>query len=203
MCPLQIARLDESSLVHIYLFPSNSCQEVASSVNHQLLTSDLWSPSPPPPAMPPISTLAAGDAPLVTPSDSTAMPPVLDMPQTGHNMDVFVSVACHPGHFVVQPWQELYKLIVLMGEMILYYNRVQDDKTLVVEKNHIYAAKVENKYVEAAKYLHCVCVSSCKVIPIPLCFSSIFGFWVQNHFQKNGVQFVFFSLFKASVCCLG
>lgn len=69
-------------------------------------------------------------------------------------MDVFVSVACHPGHFVVQPWQELYKLIVLMGEMILYYNRVQDDKSLVVEKNLIYAAKVENKYVKTTKYLH-------------------------------------------------
>ncbi|XP_062372752.1 tudor domain-containing protein 7B-like [Sardina pilchardus] len=143
-CSMRIARLDESKLVHIYLFPSNSCQEVASSVNHQLLNSDLWSPSPPPP-VPRVHSLAAGDAPF-EPSDRLVMPPVLEMPQVGQNIDVFVSVACHPGHFVVQPWEELYKLIVLMGEMILYYNRVQDDKTLVVEKNLICAAKVDKNW---------------------------------------------------------
>ena len=135
--------------MHIYLFPSNSCQNVGSSVNHQLLTSDLWSPSAPA-AVPRVSSPVTGDAAPPPSTDNSAMPLALDMPQVGQNFDVFVSVACHPGHFVVQPWQELYKLIVLMGEMILYYNRVQDDKPLTVEKNLIYAAKVENKYVQTA-----------------------------------------------------
>ncbi|XP_031415478.1 tudor domain-containing protein 7A [Clupea harengus] len=144
-CSMRIARLDESRLVHIYLFPSNSCQNVGSSVNHQLLTSDLWSPSAPA-AVPRVSSPVTGDAAPPPSTDNSAMPLALDMPQVGQNFDVFVSVACHPGHFVVQPWQELYKLIVLMGEMILYYNRVQDDKPLTVEKNLIYAAKVENNW---------------------------------------------------------
>uniref|UniRef100_A0A8C7CM38 Tudor domain-containing protein 7 n=1 Tax=Oncorhynchus kisutch TaxID=8019 RepID=A0A8C7CM38_ONCKI len=63
----------------------------------------------------------------------------------GHNMDIYVSVACHPGHFVLQPWRDMYKLVVLMGEMILYYNKTEE-KPLKVEKNQIYAAKVENNW---------------------------------------------------------
>lgn len=63
---------------------------------------------------------------------------------TGSNMDVYVSVACHPGHFVLQPWRDMYKLVVLMGEMILYYNKTEQ-KPLNVEKNQVYAAKVDNK----------------------------------------------------------
>lgn len=59
-------------------------------------------------------------------------------------MDVFISVACHPGHFVLQPWQDMYKLVVLMGEMILHYNKMEE-KPLKVEKNQVCAAKVENK----------------------------------------------------------
>uniref|UniRef100_A0A8C8IZN6 Tudor domain-containing protein 7 n=1 Tax=Oncorhynchus tshawytscha TaxID=74940 RepID=A0A8C8IZN6_ONCTS len=62
-----------------------------------------------------------------------------------HNMDIYVSVACHPGHFVLQPWRDMYKLVVLMGEMILYYNKTEE-KPLKVEKNQIYAAKVENNW---------------------------------------------------------
>lgn len=61
-------------------------------------------------------------------------------------MDVYISVACHPGHFVLQPWRDMYKLVVLMGEMILYYNKTEE-KPLKIEKNEIYAAKVENKWV--------------------------------------------------------
>lgn len=40
----------------------------------------------------------------------------------------------------------MYKLVVLMGEMILYYNKTEE-KPLKIEKNQIYAAKVENKWV--------------------------------------------------------
>uniref|UniRef100_A0AAX7THH8 Tudor domain-containing protein 7B n=1 Tax=Astatotilapia calliptera TaxID=8154 RepID=A0AAX7THH8_ASTCA len=64
---------------------------------------------------------------------------------SGNNMDVYVSLACHPGHFVLQPWGDMYRLVVLMGEMILYYNKTEE-KPLNVEKNQIYAAKVENSW---------------------------------------------------------
>ncbi|XP_054608470.1 tudor domain-containing protein 7B isoform X2 [Dunckerocampus dactyliophorus] len=78
-------------------------------------------------------------------SSSLQLPPLLELPPAGNNIDVYVSVACHPGHFVLQPWRDMYKLVVMMGEMILFYN--QTDKTpLNVEKNQIYAAKVENNW---------------------------------------------------------
>uniref|UniRef100_A0A4W4GZH3 Tudor domain-containing protein 7B n=1 Tax=Electrophorus electricus TaxID=8005 RepID=A0A4W4GZH3_ELEEL len=80
-----------------------------------------------------------------SPSGSLPLPPVLELPPLGQNMDIYVSVACHPGHFVLQPWQDMYKLMVLMEEMILYYNR-RDDNLITVEKNQVYAAKVENNW---------------------------------------------------------
>lgn len=73
------------------------------------------------------------------------LPALLDLPQVGQNLDIYVSVACHPGHFVVQPWRDMYKLVVLMGEMILYYNKTEE-KALHAEKNQVYAAKVENNW---------------------------------------------------------
>lgn len=82
--------------------------------------------------------------PSSTVSGSLPLPPVLELPQMGQNIDIYVSVACHPGHFVLQPWQDMYKLVVLMEEMILYYNKT-DEKPLTVEKNQVYAAKVEKK----------------------------------------------------------
>lgn len=61
-------------------------------------------------------------------------------------MDVFVPVACHPGRFVLQQWQDLHKLMVLMGEMILYYNRMWKDSTCThIRKGELYAAKIDKK----------------------------------------------------------
>ncbi|XP_051566560.1 tudor domain-containing protein 7B [Myxocyprinus asiaticus] len=80
-----------------------------------------------------------------SPPEHLVLPPLLELPEVGQNMDVFVSVACHPGHFVLQPWQDMYKLVVLMGEMILYYNKIEE-KTFKVEKNQVCAAKVENNW---------------------------------------------------------
>ncbi|KAM6971812.1 tudor domain-containing protein 7A [Aplochiton taeniatus] len=75
------------------------------------------------------------------------MPPVLELPESGQKMDVFVSVACHPGHFVVQPWQDLYKLVVLMGEMILYYNQTDDSAAAShAVKGEVYAAMVDKNW---------------------------------------------------------
>ncbi|XP_077357547.1 tudor domain-containing protein 7B isoform X2 [Festucalex cinctus] len=79
------------------------------------------------------------------PSFNYHLPPLLTLPPAGNNMDVYISVACHPGHFVLQPWRDMYKLVVLMGEMILFYNQT-DERPLNVQKNHIYAAKVENNW---------------------------------------------------------
>uniref|UniRef100_A0A8D3CFL0 Tudor domain-containing protein 7B n=1 Tax=Scophthalmus maximus TaxID=52904 RepID=A0A8D3CFL0_SCOMX len=79
------------------------------------------------------------------PSTSLQLPPLLELPPAGNNIDVYVSVACHPGHFVLQPWRDMYKLVVLMGEMILYYNKTEE-KSLNIEKNQIYAAKVDNNW---------------------------------------------------------
>ncbi|XP_078124832.1 tudor domain-containing protein 7A [Sander vitreus] len=71
------------------------------------------------------------------------MPPPLEFPQPGQNMDVFVPVACHPGYFVLQPWQDLHKLVVLMGEMILYYNQtLKTNSAPHIQRGEIYAAKI-------------------------------------------------------------
>lgn len=75
---------------------------------------------------------------------------------SGNNLDVYVSVACHPGHFVLQPWRDMYKLVVLMGEMILYYNKCEE-KPAKIEKNQIYAAKVENKWVKQSCFILKMC----------------------------------------------
>lgn len=66
--------------------------------------------------------------------------------QPGQNIDVFVPVACHPGHFVLQQWQDLHKLVVLMGEMILYYNQTWKTNTATnIQKGEVYAAKIDKK----------------------------------------------------------
>lgn len=61
-------------------------------------------------------------------------------------MDVYVPVACHPGYFVLQPWQDLHKLVVLMGEMVLYYNQTLKTTTAMnIQKGGVYAAKIDKR----------------------------------------------------------
>ena len=61
-------------------------------------------------------------------------------------MDVFVRMVHHPGYFVMQPWQDLHKLEVLMGEMVLYYNQtMKTNTTICIQKGDVYAAKVDKK----------------------------------------------------------
>ncbi|XP_031440509.1 tudor domain-containing protein 7B isoform X2 [Clupea harengus] len=93
----------------------------------------------------PASRATPPTTPPHAPPGRLQMPPQLELPPAGQNMDIYVSVACHPGHFVLQPWQDMYKLVVLMGEMILHYNKT-DGKPVTVEKNQVYAAKVENNW---------------------------------------------------------
>ncbi|XP_042340663.1 tudor domain-containing protein 7A isoform X2 [Plectropomus leopardus] len=76
-----------------------------------------------------------------------SLPPPLELPQPGQNMDVFVPVACHPGYFVMQLWQDLHKLVVLMGEMILYYNQTwKTNLPPPIRKGDIYAAKIDKNW---------------------------------------------------------
>lgn len=61
-------------------------------------------------------------------------------------MDVFVTLAHDPGHFVLQPWLDMHKLTVLMGDMFLHYTRTwKGTSTICVQKGGVYAAKVGKK----------------------------------------------------------
>uniref|UniRef100_A0A673XU88 Tudor domain containing 7 b n=1 Tax=Salmo trutta TaxID=8032 RepID=A0A673XU88_SALTR len=136
-CSVKIAKLDETklSVAHVYLFPDKNFQDPARSLNRQMAASDLFK--------------HRGDhcveSPTVVRAPLSFGVGVRKNTLLSHNMDIYVSVACHPGHFVVQPWRDMYKLVVLMEEMILYYNKTEE-KPLKGEKNQIYAAKVENNW---------------------------------------------------------
>ncbi|XP_068583840.1 tudor domain-containing protein 7A isoform X2 [Cebidichthys violaceus] len=91
----------------------------------------------------PLQGAEVSSAPDVT-TMPLLLPPPLELPQPGQNMDVFVPVACHPGYFVLQPWQDLHKLVVLMGEMMLYYN--QTNSSPDIQKGQIYAAKIDKNW---------------------------------------------------------
>uniref|UniRef100_A0A6Q2ZES8 Tudor domain-containing protein 7B n=1 Tax=Esox lucius TaxID=8010 RepID=A0A6Q2ZES8_ESOLU len=168
-CSMKIAKLDETkrSVVHVYLYTDKNFHDPVRSLNRQMAASDLFkhrgdvflSSHSSNGTKPQLRRAHSGSGPRPTGGTSTPpgtppppsptppfkLPPLLDLPPAGHNMDIYVSVACHPGHFVLQPWRDMYKLVVLMGEMILYYNKTEE-KPLKVEKNQIYAAKVENNW---------------------------------------------------------
>lgn len=75
---------------------------------------------------------------------SLTMPPTLPLCKPGEQMDVFIPLACHPGYFILQPWLEIHNLEVLLEEMLLYYSTAEE-RPGVVEKNKLYAAKIDNK----------------------------------------------------------
>ncbi|KAF5888686.1 tudor domain-containing protein 7A-like, partial [Clarias magur] len=134
-CTMKISRLDSAGLVQVYLFLGSSAHDPSSSVNRRLPFSSVTAvtrPSPPP-------------SPSSSGSDVAVVPRAPELPGEGRTLDVFVSVACHPAHFVLQPWQEMYKLVVLMGEMILYYNQ-QEATPITPENSGIYAAKIDSNW---------------------------------------------------------
>lgn len=156
---------DAKGIAHVYLFASENFPDVDHSINRQIRTADLWkhqkdvflsvTPSGTSSAQVTSDTASAqrltGGRPekdsAREPSSAVSavdMPPPLPLPKTGELMDVYVPLACHPGHFIVQPWKELHNLEALMEEMILYYSRVEE-KPVDVEKNKLYAAKIENQ----------------------------------------------------------
>ncbi|NXN42989.1 TDRD7 protein, partial [Rhinoptilus africanus] len=172
-CPefsLKVVKQDGSKgIAHIYLFAPENFPDVDRSVNQQIKNADLWkhqkdvflSVTPSGTSSTKVTSdagsalqLTSGRAeksfsdPSREPSSAAStidMPPPLPLSKTGELMDFYVSVACHPGHFIVQPWKELHNLEALMEEMILYYSRAEE-KPVNVEKNKLYAAKIENQW---------------------------------------------------------
>lgn len=155
-------------IAHIYLFAPENFPDMDHSINRQIKNADLWkhqkdvflsvTPSGTSSTKVTSDTVSAlqltsgklekgfSDSARepVSAASATEMPPPLPLWKTGELMDVYVSVACHPGHFIVQPWKELHNLEALMEEMILYYSRAEE-KLVNVEKNKLYAAKIGNQ----------------------------------------------------------
>ncbi|NXD87398.1 TDRD7 protein, partial [Halcyon senegalensis] len=172
-CPefsMKVVKRDGSKgIAHIYLFASENFPDVDHSVNQKIKSADLWkhqkdvflSVTPSGTSSAKVTSDAVSTLRLTSGksekgvSDSTRepsnaasttdMPPPLPLSKTGELMDVYVSVACHPGHFIVQPWKELHNLEALMEEMILYYSRAEE-KPVNIEKNKLYAAKIGNQW---------------------------------------------------------
>uniref|UniRef100_A0A7N5K623 Tudor domain-containing protein 7 n=1 Tax=Ailuropoda melanoleuca TaxID=9646 RepID=A0A7N5K623_AILME len=173
-CSIKVTKVDETrGIAHIYLFTPKNFPDPHRSINRQITNADLWKHQKDV-FLSAISSAASspnsksGGTPIpgnsgenfrksitdaikksvVDHSSSFSMqelPPPVHLSKPGEHMDVYVPVACHPGYFVIQPWQEIHKLEVLMEEMILYYS-VSEERHVAVEKDQVYAAKVENKW---------------------------------------------------------
>ncbi|XP_014824968.1 PREDICTED: tudor domain-containing protein 7A-like isoform X2 [Poecilia mexicana] len=154
-------KLDES--INHHLAQSEVWQKVVSrnnttvtSTRSNIVDTDLsslvekWTLGNPVPSSPmKTSSVPRGkdDAAVKAGTQPLPLPPPLDLPQPGQNMDVFVPMACHPGYFVVQPWQDLHKLEVLRGEMVLYYNQSGNTSTTMdIQKGQVYAAKFDKNW---------------------------------------------------------
>ncbi|XP_045738696.1 tudor domain-containing protein 7 isoform X2 [Mirounga angustirostris] len=173
-CSIKVTKVDETrGIAHVYLFTPKNFPDPHRSINRQITNADLWkhqkdvflsavssgasSPhsrsggTPVPGSTGENFRRSLADAikkSLVEHSSSSSteeLPPPVHLSKPGEHMDVYVPVACHPGYFVIQPWQEIHKLEVLMEEMILYYS-VSEERHVAVEKDQVYAAKVENKW---------------------------------------------------------
>lgn len=162
----QVVKLDDSNkIAHIYLFTPKNFPDPDRSINKQITNADLWkhqkdvflsaSPSGFLHGKGDMNSASLGIKRGLVDSFSCAlksngagasltMPLPLLLVNPGEQMDVFVSLACHPGYFVLQPWQETHNLEVLIEEMLLYYSTA-DESDVSVEKNKLYAAKVEKK----------------------------------------------------------
>ncbi|XP_034386971.1 tudor domain-containing protein 7A isoform X2 [Cyclopterus lumpus] len=124
-----------------------TCNNGSGDIGLSALIETLTLGTPVPNTITKSSTGPLQGAEVSTPDMTTkplVLPPPLELPQPGQNMDVFVPVACHPGYFVVQPWQDLHKLVVLMGEMMLYYNQTWN--TPNIQNGQIYAAKIDKNW---------------------------------------------------------
>uniref|UniRef100_A0A9L0SXM7 Tudor domain-containing protein 7 n=1 Tax=Equus caballus TaxID=9796 RepID=A0A9L0SXM7_HORSE len=173
-CSIKVTKVDETrGIAYVYLFTPKNFPDPHRSINRQITNADLWKHQKDV-FLSAISSGASspnsksGNTPISgntgenfrksltdvfkkSVMDHTSsfsmedLPPPIHLSKPGEHMDVYVPVACHPGYFVIQPWQEIHKLEVLMEEMILYYS-VSEERHIAVEKDQVYAAKVENKW---------------------------------------------------------
>ncbi|XP_070598341.1 tudor domain-containing protein 7 isoform X4 [Erythrolamprus reginae] len=165
-CNMKVVKLD-NQIAHIYLFTPKSFPDPDRSINKKITSAELWKnqkdvflsvsqnlPGRREADLPKQSSLgpkqsSTDTVPHILESrkveTTVKMPPILPLVQSQEQMDVFVALACHPGYFILQSWQEMHKLEMLMEEMLLYYNTAEDG-AVAVEKNKIYAAKVKNKW---------------------------------------------------------
>uniref|UniRef100_A0A674NLM2 Tudor domain containing 7 b n=1 Tax=Takifugu rubripes TaxID=31033 RepID=A0A674NLM2_TAKRU len=133
-CSIKVAKVDDTRrCVSVHFFTDKNFHDSTRSLNRQMAQSNLLKQQ---------LYIKSTSCPVQSHIGPPCSPVFFF---SGNNMDVYISVACHPGHFVLQPWRDMYKLVVLMGEMILYYNKTEE-KPLNIEKNQIYAAKVENNW---------------------------------------------------------
>ncbi|KFW80422.1 Tudor domain-containing protein 7 [Manacus vitellinus] len=172
-CPefsMKVIKQDGSKgIAHVYLFAPENFPDMDRSINRQIKNADLWKHqkdvflSVTPSGTSSTKVISDGVSALQLtsgkleksfsdsakePSSAVSavdMPPPLPLPKPGELMDIYVSVACHPGHFIVQPWNELNNLYALMEEMILYYSRAEE-KAVNIEKNKLYAAKIGDEW---------------------------------------------------------
>lgn len=165
-CSIKVVNLDEAKrMVYVYLFTSKNFADPERSVNRQITNVEMVKQQKnlPSTAASSLKSKSEASTHTATPRKDQAsvskkpiteqtssgpsldLPPPLPLPKSSEHIDVFVSVACHPGHFVFQPWQELHKLEVVMEEMLLHYSSTEE-KQVDIEKNKVYAAKVDNKW---------------------------------------------------------
>ncbi|XP_049640091.1 tudor domain-containing protein 7 isoform X1 [Suncus etruscus] len=173
-CSIKVTKVDETKgITHIYLFTPKNFPDPHRSINRQITNADLWKHQKDVflstmsseaithnsktnntsilNDMEENSRKCLTDTIKKSVLDHTGsfpteeLPPPVHLSKPGEHMDVYVPVACHPGYFVIQPWQEIHKLEVLMEEMILYYS-VTEERHIALEKDQVYAAKVENKW---------------------------------------------------------
>nr|XP_033773639.1 tudor domain-containing protein 7 isoform X2 [Geotrypetes seraphini] len=165
---IKVMKMDKSKeMAEIYLFNSRNISDFSCSINKQITNAELWKSRKDVLSVNPTTLNKDKDNPVhatevavvesqkgfsstlqksFSEKSTTAdLPPVLTLPKPGEHLDVYVSVASHPSHFVVQPWQVLHNLEVVMEEMILHYGTTEEIP-VAIEKNKIYAAKMENKW---------------------------------------------------------
>lgn len=173
-CSIKVTKVDEArGIAYVYLFTPKNFPDPHRSINRQITNADLWkhqkdvflsavsstagvasnrNSSQPTPGSTGesfkkslVDIIKKSVVECTSPFSVEELPPPVHLSKPGEHMDVYVPVACHPGYFVIQPWQEIHKLEVLMEEMILYYS-VSEERHVAVEKDQVYAAKVENKW---------------------------------------------------------
>ncbi|XP_025743742.1 tudor domain-containing protein 7 isoform X2 [Callorhinus ursinus] len=173
-CSIKVTKVDETrGIAHVYLFTPKNFPDPHRSINRQITNADLWkhqkdvflsavssgasSPNSKSGGTPVPGNTGENFRKSLTDAikksvvdhsssfSTVELPPPVHLSKPGEHMDVYVPVACHPGYFVIQPWQEIHKLEVLMEEMILYYS-MSEERHVAVEKDQVYAAKVENKW---------------------------------------------------------